>query len=154
MVPDWDFVNSAAQTRYFDREFRLESETITAKPQRIQDLAPKHFVSNLHICEVQVAEHVAKESQRLVAQVVPEVEHAMRAAMKSIPEYHVGKTFEDGFEQLGIVARIVFKVSILNQNYIAGRMCESGAQRRALALILFVKHELDRYAKGRLHSPS
>src|SRR5690348_4116216 len=77
----------------------------------------------------------------------------MRSSMKSIPEYHIGKTFKDRLEQLWIIAGIVFQIRILNQDDITGRVPESTPQRRALPLILLVQHELNRHSKCRFHAP-
>ena len=69
--------------------------------------------------------------------------HAVRAAVEAVAEDSVGVAFEDGLQQLGIVAGIVFEVGILDKNDFAGGLRQAGADARSLAQVLVVQSELD-----------
>src|SRR6185312_15090650 len=143
VVPNWNLINSTAQARDFDRELRLETKTVTAELQRVEHLPPKHLITNFHVSEIQITEKIAEEREGMIAHIMPEVEHTMRAAVETIAEYHIGKTFQNGLEQLGIIARIVFEVGVLNQDHVDGRVFEPGAQSSALALVRTMKHQFE-----------
>ena len=46
----------------------------------MQEFAPKHFVTCLHVGEVQVCKHVGEQREEAVSHHMPEVNHSMRSA--------------------------------------------------------------------------
>ena len=57
----------------------------------MQEFAPKHFVTCLHVGEVQVCKHVGEQREKSVSHHMPEVNHAMRsAAQEPGTEHNVG----------------------------------------------------------------
>src|SRR5689334_19483010 len=125
MVPNWHFIDAAAEAGDFDGELGLEAEAIAAKLNGIEHLATEDFVADFHISQVQVAQQVAEKREHLVAEVMPEVEHAVRAAVKAVPEHYIGETFQNRLEQLRIIARIVLEIGVLDEDDIAGGMLET-----------------------------
>jgi hypothetical protein len=84
---------------------------------------------------------------------MPEIEYAVGAAVKTVSEYYVGIAFENGFEQLGIIAGIVLEIGILNEDDVSRGVLESGTQRSALTPIAVVHHQLNAAAESGLRSP-
>ena len=102
----------------------------------LQNLPPEDLVARLHVGEIQVGEHVRAERQDVIADRVPEVQHAMRlAARESRAIDHVGQAVDDRLDQLRVLLRIVFEVGVLDDDYVASRFGEPSAQRGALPLI-------------------
>jgi hypothetical protein len=101
---------------------------------------PKDLIAGLHVGESGVIEHVRGESEHPVADVVPEVESA-----RNLPSGHprtvdrIGASLNNGFDQFGILARIILKIGVLNQHDIAGHIGESRAQGCPLSHVLTVK---------------
>ena len=56
----------------------------------------------------------------LVADGVPEVEHAMWPAEETRAKARIGPTFNDGLEELGPDGGIVFQVRVLHDDHITG----------------------------------
>src|SRR5260370_40569567 len=74
---------------------------------------------------------------------MPEIVHALRAAEKAGAEDDIGATVEDGLEQLGIVAGVVFEIGILYEDDFARGFREAAAYSGAFALILRVKEKAE-----------
>src|SRR5262249_11950577 len=125
VVADGDFVNTAAEACDFDRELGLKTETVAAKLDGVENLTAKDFIANFHVGEVQVRQHIAEKRERLIADVVPVIQHAMGSAMKAITEHHIGKAFEDWFEKVRIITGVVFEIRVLDQDDVAGSLLES-----------------------------
>jgi hypothetical protein len=70
-------VDEGNRVRY--GELGLEGEPVRAEPQVGEHLAPESLVAGLHVGEVEVVEHVGEQRQRLVAEIVPEQVHPLRA---------------------------------------------------------------------------
>src|SRR5262249_52845433 len=98
----------------------------------------------------EVGDHVAQRGQKQVRLVVPEVKHAVDAAMKAVAKDHVGPPRKNGLEQRGKVGRIVFQVRVLHQDDLAGHMLKARADGGALALVALVHQHTQRGAVGRL----
>ena len=66
---------------------------------------------------------------------VPEEEHPVRPRREAAAVDHVGVPREDRLQQGGVVGRVVLEVGVLDDQHVAGRQGEPGAQRRALAAV-------------------
>ena len=65
----------------------------------MQEFAPKHFVTCLHVGEVQVCKHVGEQREKSVSHHMPEVNHAMwPAAHKTRAKNDIGFTILDRTE--------------------------------------------------------
>src|SRR3974390_2952637 len=53
----------------------------------------------------------------------------------------VGMPLDDGLEELGILLRLIFKIGVLDDDDIAGRMPKPGAESRAFALVDLVEDD-------------
>src|SRR5271166_4804007 len=63
--------------RDLSRDFRFESESGFLNLNRLDDFAAKRLVAGLHIGQIKIGEHVRKQSEKAVADPVPEIEHPM-----------------------------------------------------------------------------
>ncbi len=62
----------------------------------MQQLAPKYFVTCLHVSEVQVREHVGEQREKSVSYHMPEVHDSMRpAAHEPRTEDHLGTILQN-----------------------------------------------------------
>ena len=96
-VGDADLVDRAAELRDLGRDLRLEAEAVLFDRDALEHLAAEDLVAGLHVGQVQVREHVRERGEHAVADVVPEVEHAVGlAADEARAEHHVGALVEDG----------------------------------------------------------
>src|SRR5262249_46497302 len=129
----------------------LKAKAVSLEFDRVEHLASKDLVTNLHVGEVQVGQHVAEKSQTDIRDVVPEVKDTMGTAMKPISKNNIGSSLEDRIEEIGIIARIVFKISILHQDDVAGCMFEAGAQGSAFSTVAVVQNDLNGCAMRLLH---
>jgi len=74
----------------------------------MQEFAPKHFVTCLHVGEVQVCKHVGEQREKSVSHHMPEVNHAMRAAAQEPgTEHNVGTILQNRGKKDGIFSRVV-----------------------------------------------
>src|SRR4029077_18096169 len=71
----------------------------------------------------------------------PEIVNALRASEKARTEDDVGAAVEDGLEQLGGVARVVFEIGVLDEDDFAGGFGEAATEGSALALVLRLKEK-------------
>src|SRR5579864_6211911 len=76
-IADSDFVYATTQSRNLGNNLRLETEAIFFDPDALNDFAPEDFVTNLHIGQIQVREHVGKLSQHPISDTVPIIQDAM-----------------------------------------------------------------------------
>ena len=83
------------------------------------------------------------EGEEPVGHVVPEVEDAVGAAVKSVAEHHVRLALEDGLEQDRVVARVVLEVGVLDDDDVPARLGQTRADRRALAAVDGVPDEAE-----------
>jgi len=67
--------------------------------------------------------------------------NALRPPEKAGTEDDVGAAVEDGLEQLGIVAGVVFEIGVLDEDDFAGGFGEAAAQGSTLALVLRLKEK-------------
>ncbi len=87
----------------------------------MDDLAPEHFVTSLHVTEVEVGKRVGKQSKNPVAYGMPEVKHAMRPGRKKArPVDDIGASFDQRFQQHCVLCRIVLKIGVLDDYEVPG----------------------------------
>ena len=77
----------------------------------------------------------------LVAHVVPEQEHPVRSAQKARAVDDIGVAFEDGGQELRIVARIVLQVGVLDDDDLAAHLGLSGPERCPLASVALMAQD-------------
>jgi len=107
---------------------------------------PERLVTNLHIGQVQIGEHVAEGGEEAVAKSVPIIQHSVRFADETAAVDDIGLALDDGPKEFGIVVRIVFQVRVLNEYDISGGDGETIAQGRSLALIDGLLEQADLHA--------
>src|SRR5262249_20478382 len=136
---------------HLGRDFGLEAEAIGLQGDALKDFAAKDLVTGLHIGELEIGEDIREQGEKFVGDVMPEVVDALGTAQKARAEDDVGATVDQRFEQLVVVARIVFEVGVLHQNDVARQFSEAAAQCGAFALIHLLEKnaqiaQLDRVA--------
>src|SRR2546422_6594138 len=82
-------VDATAELGDLYGHLRLEAEAVGPQRETLQHVGAERLVADLHVGEVEAGHHVGDERERAVGDVVPEVEHAMRAAVKAVAEDHV-----------------------------------------------------------------
>ena len=127
----------------FRGQLRLDAETIGGELQVLHALPPENFIAGFHVRQVQVAQHVGEERQEPVGQIVPEQQNPVCSPCETGAVDDVRPAVQNGFDELGIIRRIVLEISVLNQEDIAGCMFETGANRRALAAVYRVSVVFD-----------
>src|SRR5258708_4395243 len=127
----------------FGSDFGFEAEAVGANLNALQYFLAKNLVASLHVGEFQVGEDVGEQGEEFVGDVVPEIVDALRAAQEAGAEDDVGAAVEDGLEQLGIVAGVVFEIGILDEDDFAGGFREAATDSGALALILLLKEKAE-----------
>src|SRR4029077_16665682 len=125
----------------FCGDFGFEAEAVGANLNALQDFLAKNLVASLHVGEFQVGEDVGEQGEEFVGDVVPEIVHALRAAEKAGAEDDIRATVEEGLEQFGIDAGVVFKIGILDEEDFAGGFREAAADGGAFALVLRLKEK-------------
>ena len=142
MVGDGGLVDAEAMPGDLGREFRLETEAIGAqRPDPLQHLAPEDLVAGLHVGQVQVRQHVREKGQRAVPEVVPEQEHALRAAEEAGSIDNIGLTFQYRPQQVVVIPRVVFEIRVLDEQDPPPRFREATAKRRSLAAVLRLEQD-------------
>src|ERR1041385_1471478 len=137
------FVDAPIPFCDFGGNFRLESEAIGPELDALEDLAAENFVARLHIGEFQVGENVRKQREEFVGDIMPEIVDALRTAEKAGAKDYISTAIEDGFEKFVVIARIVFEVSILDEDDVAGNFRKAAAQGRTLSLILRLEKDAE-----------
>ena len=107
------------------------------------DLPPKAFVAGFYIAKDGVVQDVGQQCQPFVGDHVPEIHRLARAAEKTRAIDNRRPSFLDRLEKLWVFARVVFKVSVLDDNDVAADMPEASDQRRAFALIALMIDNFD-----------
>src|SRR5206468_4409153 len=80
----------------------------------------------------EIGEHVGEEGEEPVADGVPEVEDAMRAALEPRAEHGVGASVGDGGEQGRELGGIVLEVGVLDHDHVARGLPDPRADGRPL----------------------
>ena len=142
-VADAEFIDTPAAAGDFGGHLRFNAEAVLLQVwQNLLDyLTTKDFVAGFHIGEVQVGEDVRQRCQEAVGGVVPEVEDTVRAGREeSRTVDDVRAAFDDRLDEDRVLGRVVFEVGVLDHDDIAGCFRKTGSDRRAFALVLFVKN--------------
>lgn len=141
-VADAHLVHAAFQSGNLGGNLRLKAKAVFLDPDLLNDLAFENLVADLHIGQIEVGQCVGEEREGLVADRMPEVQHAMRLTPdEPRPEDHIGTAIQDGLDQSGILIGVVFKIGILNNDQIALARRKPRAQGRALALVMLVQKD-------------
>src|SRR5882724_2443986 len=74
---------------------------------------------------------------------MPEIVDALRAAEETGAEDYIGAAIEDGFEELAVVARIIFEVGVLDEDDVSGDFGEATAEGCTFALILHLEKDAE-----------
>ncbi len=102
----------------------------------MQEFAPKHFVTCLHVSEVQVRTHVGQQREKAVSHHMPEVNHAVRpAAQEPGAEHNVGTILQNRCKKDGVFVRVILQVGVLNDYYVSSCVLETRTQSCSFAKI-------------------
>ena len=144
MVGDGDFVDAGAGVGDLGDDLGFDAEAVFLEGDGLDQFAFENFVAGLHVGEVEIGRHVRQESEKLVAEGVPEVEHAVFVrADEAGAEDRVRLTAENWLEQGGVVRWVVFKVGVLDEHDSCRSFADAGSQGGALALITLVPVQAD-----------
>ena len=80
IIRNADLENPGAGLCHLRGNLRFKPKPVLFNGNAGQKLAPKHFVTGLHVSEVQVCKHVGQQREKAVSHHMPEVNHAMRPA--------------------------------------------------------------------------
>ena len=105
--------------------------------------ATKNLVTGFHVAEIEVREDVRQQRQQSIADVVPEIQHALIVAGESAAEDDVGQILDDWLNELRVLGRVVFEIGVLNDHRITGGRREASPQRGTLAAIRVVEQKLE-----------
>ena len=135
-ITDGHFKNAAAAFGELDGEFRLDVEGGAVQRNAFQQVRAHHLVAGFHVCQVEVADHVAQEGEEFIAQLVAEEEGAfVSAGHEARTKDGIGVFEEEEVQHLQQVARMVFQVGIVNYDEVGIHVFERGANGRAFAHI-------------------
>lgn len=144
VVGDGNLINGDFEFGDLGGDFGFEAEAVFLDGDFLQYLAAEHFVTGLHVGEVQVGEHVGHEGEKLVPHGVPEVEHAVHTgAEESRAEDNIRATREDRHEEFGVLIGVVFEIGVLDDDDVGIDVLESGAQGGSFALVDLVGENAD-----------
>ncbi len=77
MVGDGDFVDAGAGAGDLGDDLGFDAKTVFLEGNGLDQLALENFVARLHVGEVEIGRHVRQEGEELVAERVPEIQHAV-----------------------------------------------------------------------------
>src|SRR5512143_1920603 len=100
-----------------------------------QHLLFKDLIARLHICEVEIRAEVGQESQKLIAQRMPEHQYPPGGAEETRAVDHIRPSVENGFDELEIFHGMVFQIRILYDDEIPRGLPEPGAKCSSLAQV-------------------
>ena len=102
----------------------------------MQEFAPKHFVTCLHVGEVRVRTHVGQQREKAVSHHMPEVNHAMRpASQEPGAEHNVGAILHNRCKKDRVFVGVILQVGVLNDDHVTRSCLETRAQSCSLAKI-------------------
>ena len=144
-VADAHFENTQAPLGDFHGDLRFEAEAVFFKRDGLDHVSPEDLVAGFHVGEIQIGERVREQCKQLVADGMPKIEHAVRTAShEARPVDHVGFAFDQGFQKERVLGRIVFEVSVLNDNEVAAGFLNAAAQGCALAHVARLQQHTQR----------
>ena len=134
-----------ALARNLGAHLHFDAEVVCRQAQRPRDAARHHLVAGFDIRNGLVEYQTEKTTDQAVAQVVMEVQRAMRTAVETRAEDHIGDlSHRDEIVHLRPIGGVVFKVAVLDHEHVAGNRGECGLHPAALAPVALVKDRTDR----------
>src|SRR5580658_7377311 len=85
----------------------------------LQQFALEHLVTRGDVVDGNAGEHVARDGKDAVQDKSPIALYPVRTRVEAVAEDRVGVTFENGLDQCGVIAGIVFKVRVLDEHQLA-----------------------------------
>ena len=144
VVGNGDFVDAGAGAGDLGDDLGFEAEALFRDGDGLDQLAFENFVAGLHVREVEIRCHVRQEGEELVAEGVPEIQHAVLVrADEAGAEDGVRLAAENGLEQRGVVCGIVFEVGVLDEHDVRRGFADAGSQGSALAMVALVPVQAD-----------
>ena len=139
VIRNADLENSAAGLRHLGCNFRFTAKSVLFNGYVTQEFASKHFVTCLHVSEVQVCKHIGEQREKAVSHHMPEVNHAMRpAAQEPGTEHNVGTILQNRCKKDGVFGRVILQVGILNDYYVSRCVLKTSTQSCAFPEIAFL----------------
>ena len=122
-------------------DLRLKPKPVFFNANGLDDRPFECFVAGLHIRDLLMSEQIGECRQRTVCQPVHKI--AFSSLMQKAGAVNNGTfAFKDRTDDLWIICRVIFQISILNDADIAGGCRKTRAERTAFALILFMVNDL------------
>ena len=100
VVGDGDFVDAGAGAGDLGDDLGFDAEAVLLEGDGLDQLAFKNFVAGFHVGEVEIGRHVRQEGEELVAEGVPEIQHAVLVrADEARAQDGIRLAAENGLEQ-------------------------------------------------------
>ncbi len=135
-----DLVNSVAAAEHLGGDFGLEVETVGDNSQTFEHAGIEQLVAGFHVGQCRAVEHVGDEREKTVADPVQR-HHVLALAGEAAAVHDACLPSQNRLEQAGPIVGIVFEVAILNQDEVAARPGQSGADGCAFALVHLVAQD-------------
>ena len=144
MVGDGDFVDAGAGAGDLGDDLGFDAKAVFLERYGLDEFAFENFVAGFHVGEVEIGCHVRQEGEELVAEGVPEIEHAVLVrADEAGAEDGVRLAAENGLEQRGVVRRVVFEVGVLDEHDVRRGFADASSQGGTFALVAVVPVQAD-----------
>ena len=143
VVRDRHLVDAQPQLGDLGRDLRLESEPVAPQGNSLERRRAKELVARLHVGQVEIGGGVGQQRQQPVGDHVPEQVHASRSRHEARAVDDVRLTAQERAEQTRNLARVVFEIGILDDDELAGRLLDAGANGGPLPLVLRLEDETD-----------
>jgi len=110
----------------------------------LDEFAFENFVAGLHVGEVEIGRHVRQEREELVAEGVPEIQHAVFVRPdKTRAKDSIRLAAENGLQQRAVVLGVVFEIGVLDKHDFRGGQVDASPQSRAFTHVVRVADQLD-----------
>ena len=97
-VGNGHFIDPGSQFGDFGRELGFKAEAVRFQLNLIEKLTSEHLVTDFHVRQIQIVQHIGKQRQKFVAQIVPEKEHPVGTAEKAGAIHDIGPVVHDRFQ--------------------------------------------------------
>src|SRR6266498_249342 len=135
-------VNRHFQLCDLGRDFHFKSEAAGNDQHVANDLATKRLITGFNVGHVQVSQRIGKKRQKLVGEVVIEIENTRCSPdQKTGTKDNISVAIENRPNKTENVRRVIFEVGVLHDDDLSGSECETGLQGRGLAGIALVTNE-------------
>lgn len=135
VVADGDFVNLVAEPADLCCDFRAELKAEAAEAHGAQDVDVEGFVGGCFVGDGGREQNVGCGGEKFVGQPVGEL-HALKVAHETTAVDHCGLAIDDGLEHLDVIVGIVFEVTVLDEDDVAGGFADADADGCAFAEVL------------------